>query len=194
MKNYLTKSTFIVLCLFSLLKAKAQNYIELSAGIASYHIPASRFTFSGIQPLLLSGIHRYTGPSQRLSLGMQLSFNKSKYQGNGIQIQGLISFMPDLGKHIQLSLSTGPGFQFSFYPSRPQTWKDDKWKEGKRFKGVITLPLQLSLAYKSIQTGHLVARPYIAYRLQGHFRYTPDLTPLPKSMILVGFTFNKNQF
>jgi hypothetical protein len=95
-------------------------------------------------------------------------------------------------KNVELGFGTGLGYRFSGYPSQPLKSNGDSWEEGKNFKGIVQIPLQLSAGYRSILISSVSLTPFFSYQLQAMFGYNPDFDPLPDSNFMLGFKFKFN--
>lgn len=177
--------SLLTICFLPFLQAQ-NHYADISAGIFSYHLPASDYKFSGTKPIVNLGLHRFTGPKEKLSIGVQIAIARNKTQGDAYQVHGSIHYSPVKSEYISLSIGTGLGYQISKYPSSSLIWNKNEWQQGKKYKGVIPIPIDLSLSFKRLSIDNNFIQPFISYRLQGHLRYSSNLNPLPKSNFLVG--------
>ncbi len=160
---------------------------EVAAGIGSYYVPGMGVKYGRQNFVGYAGIQRALNKKQLLAMGLRLGYARGNYQGDAFQLQALLHFNPLLARHLELGLATGAGYQLCFYPSQPLKWSGEDWVKGKSSEGVFQLPLQLSLGYRSIKAGGYAIRPYLAYQLKVLLGYSPDLSPLPVSDILLGF-------
>lgn len=163
---------------------------DFAAGVHSYYLPAPDFKAQNVQPALMAGYAHSFNAQQSFGLGIRLGYARNKYQGDALYMQALIEFAPVVGKYFQPGIALGAGYQFSFYSSPQLNWENNQWVKGRSYKGVVQVPLQLSLAYRSFDLPQGQLRPYVAYHVNALFRYSPDLTPLPASNFLVGLKYS----
>ena len=189
----------LLLFLFQQLNAKVNNIestwqYTFSAGTHSFYAPVENLKWDNPGFAISGGINRLLGHKQLFSAGLQLQYGQNKYQGNATNLQLLGQFLPVILKTIELGIGTGIGYRFSGYPSQPLKWNGDLWEEGKNFKRIVQIPLQLSAGYRSIQISSVGLTPFFTYQLQAMFGYNPDFDPLPDSNFMFGFKlkFNNN--
>jgi hypothetical protein len=187
----------LLLFLFFQLNAKAINnestwQYTLSAGAHSFYAPVENLKWDNPGFAISGGINRLLGQKQLFSTGLQLQYGQNKYQGNATNLQLLGQFLPVILKTIEFGIGTGIGYRFSGYPSQPLKSNGDSWEEGKNFKGIIQIPLQLSVGYRSILISSVSVTPFFSYQLQAMFGYNPDFDPLPDSSFMIGFKFKFN--
>ena len=187
----------LLLFLFQQLNAKVNNnesawQYSFSAGTHSFYAPIENLKWDNPGFAISGGINRLLGRKQLFSTGLQLQYGQNKYQGNATNLQLLGQFLPVILKTIELGIGTGIGYRFSGYPSQPLKSNGDSWEEGKNFKGIVQIPLQLSAGYRSIQISSVSVTPFFSYQLQAMFGYNPDFDPLPDSSFMIGFKFKFN--
>ena len=167
-----------------------RNSYDLAIGLQSYYAPLKHFSIQHPQPVAIAGYNRGLNKRQNIELGIRIGYNRNKFQGDALYVQALFRYTPVIGKYIQPMIGTGAGYQFSFYPSQPLKWNGTEWVNGKNYKGVIQVPLQLGIGYRSIQTNKATITPYVLYQANALFRYSPDLTPMPSSNFLLGIKYS----
>jgi hypothetical protein len=193
------KQTFLAAILFmcaSLLQAQTttRNSYEAAIGIQSYYLPSQHFKFQNAQPVFTFGANHAINTRQTIELGVRLGYNRHKYQGDALYIQALFRYAPVIAKHIQPMIGTGIGYQLSFYPSSALKLDGNNWVNATRPKGVIQVPLQLGIGYRGFENKKAIITPYFAYQVNALFRYSPDLTPLPSSQLLLGLRYSPKKF
>ena len=186
-----------LLLLFIQLNAKVNENKEswqftISSGVHSFYAPIENLKWDNPGFAISGGINRLLGQKQRFSAGLQLQYGQNKYQGNATSLQILGQFLPVILKKIEFGIGTGIGYRLSAYPSQSLKWDGELWEEGKNFKGIVQIPLQLSAGYRSIQLSSVNVTPIVSYQLQAMFGYNPDFDPLPDSSFMIGFKFNFN--
>ncbi len=188
---------FLLFCfsigLLSSLSAQNQTLVDVSAGVQAFHIPLKGFSYNNPQPVVMAGVHQSLNRRQTLGLTLRIGYARHKYQGDALTLQALFQYTPVVANHLELGIGIGGGYRCWFHPSRSLQWTGSEWKNGRAYKGVIQVPLQLSMGYRGISTHQGEFRPYIAYQLGAHFGYTPDLTPMPTSTFLVGVKYAPKQ-
>jgi hypothetical protein len=194
-EKYLLVVTLILL--FIQLNAKVNENSELwqytiSTGVHSFYAPVENLNWDNPGFAISGGINRLMGQKQLFAAGLQLQYGQNKYQGNATNLQVLGQFLPVILKTIELGIGTGIGYRFSGYPSQPLKSNGDSWEEGKNFKGIVQVPLQLSAGFRSILFSSVSVTPFFSYQLQAMFGYNPDFDPLPDSSFMIGFKFKFN--
>lgn len=187
----------LLLFLFQQLNAKVNDsestwQYSFSAGKHSFYAPVENLKWDNPGFAISGGINRLLGQKQLFSAGLQLQYGQNKYQGNATNLQILGQFIPVIFKSVELGFGTGLGYRFSLYPSQPLKSNGESWEEGKNFKGIVQIPLQLSAGYRSILISSVSVTPFFSYQLQAMFGYNPDFDPLPDSNLMFGFKFKFN--
>lgn len=171
---------------------KSQWQYTISSGIHSFYAPVENLKWDNTAFAVSAGVNRLFGDKQFLSVGLQAEFAANKIQGNSSSLQLLGQFTPVLLKRIELGFGTGAGYRFSGYPSEPLKWNGTSWENGKNFKGIVQIPIQLSVGFRSIEVSNFEIIPFVAYQMKALFGYNPDFDPLPDSQIMIGFKFRFN--
>ena len=194
------KFLMIVFLLLLLLQITAKvNAIKnelqytVSSGMHSIYAPVKNLKWENPAFAVSAGINRIFGEERFFSVGFQAEFAPQKYQGNATSLQLLGQFTPVIFKNMELGIGTGAGYRFSEYPSKTYKWSENTWENGKKFKGMLQIPVQLSAGFREIQFSSLGVTPFIAYQLKAMFGYNPDFDPLPDSNIMFGFKFQFNR-
>jgi hypothetical protein len=167
-------------------KTKQPWQLVVSKGIHSYYAPVENLKWGQSKLAASLGINKLLGQKQQFALGIQGQFSQYEFQGDAIGLQLLGQFTPAILRRIELGIGTGAGYRFSFYRSKPLKWNGTDWVDGKSYKGIFQVPVQISVGYRSIRLGSCNIRPFAAYQLQVLFGYSPDLSPLPDSNLMVG--------
>jgi hypothetical protein len=192
------KGKYLLILLFPLhflqLNAKVDEtrhlwQFTISSGMHSFYAPVENLKWDNPGLAVSAGINWLLGQKQFFSLGLQVQFAKNDFQGNATSLQLLGQFTPVVFKRAELGIGTGAGYRFSGYPSASVKWDGNVWKEGKMVKGIIQIPLQLSLGYRSIDITSVSITPFVSWQLQAMFGYNPDFDPLPDSNFMIGFKF-----
>jgi len=166
----------------------------LSSGVHSFYAPVENLKWDNPGWVISAGANRMLGQKQYFSVGLQLQFAQQEFLGSASVLQVLGQFYPVLFKKIELGIGTGAGYRLSGYPYPTLYWEDTSWNDGKKYKGMVQIPLQLSIAYRSFSISSLKVIPFISYQLQAMFGYNPDFDPLPDSNIMAGFKFQFRNF
>ena len=164
----------------------------ISSGIHSFYAPVENLKWDNSAFSVSAGVNRLFGSKQILSLGLQADFAANKIQGNATSLQLLGQITPVLFKKLELGFGTGAGYRFSGYPSDPFKWNGTSWETGKKYKGIVQIPVQLSAGFRSVRVSNLEIIPFVAYQMKAMFGYNPDFDPLPDSQIMFGFKFMFN--
>jgi hypothetical protein len=163
---------------------------EVAAGLQTYYAPFLKAELKGTQPVFMAGVQQPLNVRNTIGLTLRLGYNRHIQQGDALFTQLLFNYTPLVAKKIELGIGAGVGYQLSFYPSKPLKWNGTEWVEGKATKAVIQFPAQVSIGYRGIETAKGRFTPYVSYQLNALFKYTPDLTPLPSSLFLVGVKYS----
>lgn len=165
----------------------------VSSGIHSFYAPVENLKWDNPAFAISAGVNRLFGAKQFLSLGLHAEFAANEIQGNASSLQLLGQFTPVLFNKLELGFGTGAGYRFSGYPSDPIKWNGTSWESGKKFKGIVQIPVQFSVGFRSVKVSNLEIIPFVAYQMKAMFGYNPDFDPLPDSNIMFGFKFQFNK-
>lgn len=160
--------------------------LDLGAGLHSFYAPVENLKWSRPELVTTASLNKLMSRKQLFSVGLQLGYARNNYQGDALFVQLLGQITPVIAQKLEIGFGLGAGYRLALYPSPAQKWDGANWIKGHSFKGVIQVPLQFSLGYRSLRFQSLEFRPYAAWQLQGLFRYSPDLSPLPVSAFLMG--------
>lgn len=158
---------------------------EIGAGFHAFYLPGIGAHWAGSQPVITLGAYRSLNASGSLQAGISLGYSRHKYQGDGLYAQAQFRYNPVIFKHFEPGIGLGVGYQAAFYPAKSLRWDSENWVAGKSWKGMLQTPLRLSLGYR---TGAYT--PFVAYQSNVLFGYSPDLSPMPVSMLLAGVKFS----
>lgn len=194
MKKYLT--LVILLSLVSAASFAQQRtdqpwQLDVAAGLHSFYAPLPDAKWQRPELMATAGWGKPLGPKQKFEVTLQLGYARNNYQGDAVFLQLLGKYQPVIAEKIELGLGLGLGYRLAFYPSAPEKWDGSQWQNGSVFKGMLQVPAQFSVGYRSIRLNGYQVRPYVAYQLQALFGYNPDLSPLPVSAGLLGFKIQK---
>jgi hypothetical protein len=182
----------VLLSQFALKVNAVKNPVQytISSGIHSFYAPVENLKWDNPAFAVSAGINKILGEKRLFSVGFQAEFAPQTYQGNAASLQLLGQFTPVVFKNVELGIGTGAGYRFSGYPSKTLQWNENTWEEGKKFKGIVQIPVQLSAGFRSIQFSSIGVIPFVAYQMKAMFGYNPDFDPLPDSSIMFGFKFS----
>jgi len=184
----------LIFLVFAVSKAE-ENTIEskwqyvFSSGVHSFYAPVENLKWDNPGWVISAGGNRMMGQKQYFSVGLQLQFAQQEFLGSASVLQVLGQFHPVVFKKIELGIGTGAGYRLSTYPYSTFNWDGTSWNDGKKYKGMVQIPLQLSIAYRSLSISSYKVIPFISYQLQAMFGYNPDFDPLPDSNFMAGFKF-----
>lgn len=171
-------------------QSSSKTSFDLSVGVHAFFLPGLKAKFTAPKPMVMLGLYRGLGEKQNLQAGLTLGYQHNPYQGNGLFAQTQIRYEPTIGKTIQPSIGTGVGYQLVYYPSTSLEWNGESWAQGKKFKGVLQVPLRLALGFKGVASASGNFTPYLAYQTNLLFGYSPDLSPFPVGALVGGFKFS----
>jgi hypothetical protein len=163
---------------------------SLASGIHTFYAPVENLKWDNPGFMVSGGINLLLGQKQLFSAGLHIGYGQNNYQGDAASVQLLGQFLPVILKKIELGIGTGAGYRFSGYPSTPLKWNGSSWDYAKNYKGIIQIPFQLSIGYRTLNITSIKVIPFAAYHLQAMFGYNPDFAPLPDSSLMFGFKFN----
>lgn len=169
--------------------AKAQTGWDVAMGGQQYLVPIKNSEVGHWQPQVSGGVNRFINDRSTMNITLRMSYNRNKYQGNALSWQTLFQYTPVVANHVELGIGAGIGYQLSFYPSNSLAWNGTEWTKGKSNKGVVQVPVQVSVGYRGFESSRGTFTPYLAYNTNFLFRYSPDLTPLPSAAFMVGLKY-----
>jgi hypothetical protein len=191
MKHY--HYTFILLiAFFGLAKtACAQRtdqpwQVDVAAGMHTIYAPVKDLKWRRPELLTTVGVGKPLGHKQAFNVTLFLGYARNNYMGDALYLQLLGQYTPLIAGKIEPGIGLGFGYRLALYPSQPHAWDGSQWKAGRPYKGVLQVPVQLSVGYRSIQLQSYEVRPYVAYQLQTLFNYNHDFSPLTVSAGLLG--------
>lgn len=190
--RFLLLSVLFLVGFSGLLSAQnpSKTSFDLSVGVHAYFLPGLKARFSAPQPIVMLGLYRGLGEKQNVQAGVTLGYQRHPYQGDGLFAQTQIRYEPSIGKSLQPSIGAGIGYQLAYYPFKALEWDGENWGQGKKFKGVLQVPLRLALGFKGISSRNGQFIPYLAYQSNVLFGYSPDLSPFPVTALVGGVKFS----
>lgn len=166
--------------------------LDIAAGMHSFYAPVKELQWERPELMTTVGWGKPLGRKQAFEVTLQLGYARNNYQGDALFLQLLGKYQPVIAEKIELGLGLGIGYRLALYPSKAQKWNGSEWVSGRGYKGMMQVPLQLSLGYRSVQLHNYEIRPYLAYQVQALLGYSPDLSPLPVSAGLIGLKIQKH--
>lgn len=184
----------VSLCLNSQAQRTDQPWqVQLAAGLHSFYAPVQHLKWSRSEFTGLAALSKPLGPRQQFTVGLQVGFARNNYQGDALYLQLLGEYNPVIAGRMELGIGLGAGYRVSLYPGRPYRNENGDWHRGHSFKGMLQIPFQLSIGYRSLKLDPFQIRPYLAYQLHTLLGYSPDLSPLPVSNLLLGFKIQREK-
>lgn len=189
--------TLTIICLTFLLGTVAQKrtdqpwQLDVAAGLHSFYAPVEHLQWKRPEFIAMAGWGKPLGKKQTFEVTLHLGYARNNYQGDALFLHLLGKVQPVIARRIELGVGLGFGYRLALYPSQPQKWNGSEWTAGHGYKGMYQVPVQLSVAYRSIHLDQYEIRPYVAYQLQALLGYNPDLSPLPVSAALLGLKIQK---
>ena len=175
------------------LSGAAPWQLDLSTGYQSIYAPVKNLRWQNPEMVYQAAVHRTMGIKQQFALGLQIGLTTKRYQGNAVYVQLIGQYNPVIAEKIELGIGTGIGYRLGGYPDAPLKWKGSGWVPGKKVNGMIQVPLQVSIGYRSFHLRHTAIRPYAAVQLQSVLGYSPDLSFLPYSNIILGLKIQNHE-
>ncbi|HEY0751782.1 MAG TPA: hypothetical protein VGD26_11540 [Chitinophagaceae bacterium] len=184
---------FSCLCLMAAAQERTDNpwQLDVAAGMQSFYAPLDDVKFKRSELLTTVGWGKPLGAKQAFEVTLQLGYARNNYQGDAVFLQLLGKYQPLLFQKIELGIGLGIGYRLGFYPSKAEKWNGSEWVNGSSFKGMIQVPAQLSIGYRSIHLSDYNISPYLACQLQALLGYTPDIKPMPITAGLFGLKIQK---
>ncbi|HEY0058042.1 MAG TPA: hypothetical protein VGB56_02845 [Flavisolibacter sp.] len=189
--------TILMLLLVAvILQAPAQRtdnpwQLDISAGLHSFYAPVKDLKWSRPELVTQVAWAKPLGAKQVFSVGLQFGLSRNNYQGDALYLQLVGQYTPVIGDKLELGIGTGIGYRFSLYPSRSLKWDGARWTNGSTAKRLLQVPLQFTAGYRSLAINKYLLRPYAGVQLQGLFGYSPDLSFLPVTNLLMGVKIQK---
>ena len=160
--------------------------VDVAAGLHAIYAPIKDLKWRRPELLTTVGVGKPLGAKQAFNVSLFLGYARNNYHGDAVYLQLLGQYTPLIAGKIEPGVGIGFGYRLALYPSQPLAWNGNQWKAGRPYKGVLQVPVQLSLGYRSIHLQSYEVRPYVAYQLQTLFKYNHDFSPLPVSAGLLG--------
>lgn len=167
--------------------------LDLAAGLQSFYAPINDVKWKRPELLTTVGWGKPLGKKQAFEVTLQLGYARNNYHGDALFLQLLGKYQPVIADRIEIGLGLGLGYRFAFYPSESQKWNGSEWTTGNQFKGMLQVPAQLSIGYRSLHLSNYEIRPYAAWQMQALLGYSPDLKPLPVGAGLLGLKIQKHK-
>lgn len=161
----------------------------IATGLHSFYAPIENLKWDRPESVTAIGINRMLGKREIFSLAMQFQYARNQYQGDAGSAQLLAQFLPLILRKVEVGLGLGAGYRLAFYPSSPLKWDGSQWITGSAYKGMLQVPVQASVGYRSVKLQKLAIIPFVACQMQALFGYNPDYSPLPDSNFMFGFKF-----
>ena len=125
--------------------------IDLSAGLQSFYAPVQNLRWERPELVTMAGIGKPLGPKQHFEVGLQVGYARNNYQGDALFLQIMGKYTPLVAGKIEAGIGIGVGYRIGLYPSDALKWNGSDWISRKSFKGMLQVPLQVSLGYRSIE-------------------------------------------
>lgn len=166
--------------------------IDLSAGLQSFYAPVQDLRWQRPELVTMAGFGKPLGSRQNFEVGLQIGYARNNFHGDALFLQLMGKFTPLIAGKVEAGIGMGIGYRLGLYPSGALKWSGNDWVSSNSFKGMVQIPLQVSIGYRSIELDRYELRPYVAYQLQALLGYNPDLSPLPVSAAMLGLKIQKH--
>lgn len=166
--------------------------IDLSAGLQSFYAPVQDLRWKRPELVTMAGIGKPLGVRQHFEVGLQIGYARNNFHGDALFLQLMGKYTPLIAGKVEAGIGMGIGYRLGLYPSGAMKWNGNDWVSRNSFKGMVQIPLQVSIGYRSIELDRYELRPYLAYQLQALLGYNPDLSPLPVSAAMLGLKIQKH--
>jgi hypothetical protein len=112
--------------------------------------------------------------------------------GNGILFYTQVSWRPSFDSDVYGELKAGLGYEYSFRPTSSYKIKDGKWiNAGHQGKGMLAIPVGLSLGYNRYSTGAYTS-PFVSYQFLLLKGYSASVPIIPQTLIQFGSRIHTN--
>jgi hypothetical protein len=112
---------------------------------------------------------------------------RNKGIGNGWLFATTTAWRPWLGEPVYGEVRLGVGYMLASKPSANWVQKDGKWvTDGKRGKGMLAIPVGVSLGYHNHNESNTYVSPFAGYQINFLKGYNKDLPVVPQSLWQVG--------
>jgi hypothetical protein len=112
--------------------------------------------------------------------------------GNGILFYTQVSWRPSFDSDVYGEIKAGLGYEYSFRPTSSYKIENGKWiNAGHRGKGMLAIPVGLSLGYNHYSTG-TYASPFVSYQFLLLKGYSASVPIVPQTLIQFGSRVHTN--
>lgn len=135
-----------------------------------------------------------------IGLGTELSFNgrqnwvqqvnavwyRNKTIGNGLFFYTQTAWRPKVVDHFFTEIKVGAGYLMSFRPVEAFQYQEGQWRSaGQKSKGMLALPIGLSLGYDQYKPGAYFS-PFVSYQFMLVSGYNQSIPLVPETLFQVG--------
>jgi hypothetical protein len=111
---------------------------------------------------------------------------RNKTVGNGLLLYTQVAWRPEMRSEIYGEVKAGVGYLFSFRPVESFKQVNGDWiSVGHKGKGMLTLPIGVSLGYTTNISGTNIS-PFISYQFLIVTDYNTSIPIVPETLIQVG--------
>ncbi|MBX2913782.1 MAG: hypothetical protein KF856_00790 [Cyclobacteriaceae bacterium] len=144
---------------------------------------------------------KYNFNNVGLGIGTELSYNirntwvqqltatwhANKTVGNGIMLYSQVVWRPNIRSGLYTEIKAGGGYKYAFRPVESYKQNNQgKWEAvGRKGKGMLVLPLGVSLGYQSLKTRAGIS-PFVSYQFLLVSGYNTSVPLVPETLIQVG--------
>lgn len=118
---------------------------------------------------------------------LSATWHTNKTVGNGILIYSQAVWRPNIASGFYGELKVGAGYKYSFKPTHSfKQDNDGTWQEvGHKGKGMLALPLGISVGYQSPAAKTYIS-PFVSYQFLLLSGYNKSIPVLPETLVQIG--------
>jgi hypothetical protein len=123
---------------------------------------------------------------QSFTQQVQAVWYRNRTVGNGLLLFTQPSWRPAVYKNVFAELKGGIGYLYSFRPVKSFKQVNGDWvSTGHKGKGMLTIPVGVSLGYNSVRENRSIA-PFVSYQFMLMSGYNKSIPIVPQTFVQVG--------
>jgi hypothetical protein len=128
----------------------------------------------------------YTG-NQKFVQQLSVVWYRNKTIGNGWLVYTQPVWRPGIGDNFYAELKAGIGYLLASRPAPALRQTHGEWKtSGHRGKGMLTLPVGISVGGNVQTSGQAMVSPFVSYQLLVVSGYNKSVPAVPETLVQVG--------
>lgn len=118
---------------------------------------------------------------------LHITWHRNKVNGNGVLFYSQAVWRPDITNDVYTEIKGGAGYLYSCRPTESFKLKQGRWvSAGKTGKGMLALPVGISVGYHHATTTNMLTSPFITYQLVVLSGYNPSIPVVPETFLQIG--------